>query len=219
MNTEPTNFATILYIEENKFKKIPIEAIRTKIRNDYYTNKKIFVNSKNNKPFDSKANLIKSLNISISKNKAFITEKIDGQSYISLNEQKALGYLKKMYKKYTNTQDGDIASLDSADSQKQLNLKIVSIVIEIMKIKEIKEKKVMSKKLTGKKHLRSSNDDENITKEEKKRIEDLKEKLLPSKFDGYVPNEGKSTDFFKNELEDQLFNEDTIRAQSISFSY
>ena len=49
-----------------------------------------------------------------------------------------------MYKKYTNTQDGDIASLGSVDSRKQLSLKNDSIDIELMKIKEIKGK---SKKL------------------------------------------------------------------------
>ena len=135
-----TNFASILYIEENKFKKIPIETIRTKIRNDYNTNKNILVNSKNNSPFDSEVNLIKSLNLPIRKNKAFMTEKINGQVYISHNKQKALDYLKKIYKKYTNTKDGDIASLASGNSRKQLSLKNDSFAIELMKIKEIKGK-------------------------------------------------------------------------------
>ena len=75
-----------------------------------------------------------------------------------------------------------------------------------MKINDIKGK---SKILMRKKHLRSSNDDEIITKEQKKGIKDLKENLLPAKFNEKEKNKGKVSDFFQNELGDKLFNEDT----------
>ena len=66
------NFATILYFEENSFQKISMDNIRSKFKKEYILDKEIFVNSKSNKPFESEANLLKGINCSLSRNKAFI---------------------------------------------------------------------------------------------------------------------------------------------------
>ena len=113
-----TNFATILYIEENNYEKMPMDSIKLKLRKDFNLNKNMFVNSRNNTPFESERNLIQSMHASIARNKSFITEIINNKKYVSLNQPKALEYLQKMYGKYTTNINGDITSMASLDSKK-----------------------------------------------------------------------------------------------------
>ena len=192
-----TNFATILYIEENSFEKTSMEAIKLKLRKDFNVNKSMFVNSKNNKPFENEGNLIRSMNTSISRNKAFTTQMINNQKYVSLNEPMALAYLKKMYKKYTINFNGDITSMASVDSKRsKFGLGDDSFTDLVNK----SERKKKTKNLIGNKHLRisSSKDEETITEEQKRNIRILKENLRAKK-----PNNAKKekkekiTDFFQ----------------------
>lgn len=113
-----TNFATILYLEENNYEKISMDSIKVKMLKDFNLNKNLFVNSRNNTPFESERNLIQSLHISIARNKSFITEIINKKKFVSLNKPKAIEYLKKMYEKYTSNYNGDITSLASIDSKR-----------------------------------------------------------------------------------------------------
>ena len=92
------NFGTILYFDENSFKKNSMDNIKSKLKNEYILDKGIFVNTRSNKPFDSEANLLKGINCTLSRNKAFIIQTINNQKYVSLNEGNALGYLKKWKK-------------------------------------------------------------------------------------------------------------------------
>ena len=180
-----TNFATILYIEENSFEKTSMEAIKLKLRKEYNVNKSMFVNSKNNKPFETEGNLIRSMNASISRNKAFTTQMINNQKYVSLNEPQTLAYLKKMYKKYTINFNGDITSMASVDSKRsKFGLGDESFTDLVNK----SERKKKSKNLIGNKHLRSSSskDEEIISEEQKRNIKILKENLRAKK-----PNNAK----------------------------
>ena len=113
-----TNFATILYLEENNYEKLSMDTIKIKIKKDFNLNKNMFVNSKNNTPFETERNLIQSMSISIARNKAFITEIIDKKKYVSLNKPKTIEYLKRMYGKYTSNNNGDVTSLASVDSKR-----------------------------------------------------------------------------------------------------
>lgn len=192
-----TNFATILYIEDNSFEKTSMEEIKLKLRKEYNVNKSMFVNSKNNKPFETEGNLIRSMNASISRNKAFTTQMINNQKYVSLNEPQALAYLKKMYKKYTINFNGDITSMASVDSKRSKFGLGDDSFTDLMNKSERKKK---SNNLIGNKHLRSSSskDEEIITEEQKRNIKILKENLRAKK-----PNNAKKekkekiTDFFQ----------------------
>ena len=217
-----TNFATILYIEENSFEKTSMEVIKLKFRKDYNINKSMFVNSKNNTPFESEGNLIRSMHASISRNKAFVTQVINNKKYVSLNETKALAYLKKMYKKYTVNFNGDIASMASIDSKRgKFDLKDDDSFTNLTNKSERKKK---SNNLIGNKHLRSSGskDEESITEEQKKNIKILKENLRAKKpnNNNSNPNNAKKdkkekiTDFFKQKIEDQRKSEEVSKTPS-----
>ena len=78
-----TNFATILYIEENNYEKMSMDALKLKLKKDFSLNKNMFVNSRNNTPFESERNLIQSMHASISRNKSFIKEIIKNKKYVS----------------------------------------------------------------------------------------------------------------------------------------
>ena len=147
-----TNFATILYLEENNFDKISMDIIINRLKKDFNINKYTFVNSRNNTPFDSERNLIQSLHASIARNKAFITDKINNKKYISLNKPKALEYLRKMYGKYINNYNGDVTSMASLDSKKSK----IDFDTFNSNIKR-SEKTRKSKNLIGNKTLRSHN--------------------------------------------------------------
>ena len=135
-----TNFASILYIKENNFKKVLIEDIIENIKQDFNRKEKIFLSSRTKKPFESVSSVVRSVSTSIKRNKAFIIDKINNQQYISLDLQNVLDYLNKMYYKYTN--DGsDITSVSSQNSiTKQVHIK--------------SENKTESMKLLGNKTLR-----------------------------------------------------------------
>ena len=135
-----TNFASILYIKENNFKKVLIEDIYENIKQDFNRKEKIFLSSRTKKPFESVSSVVRSVSTSIKRNKAFIIDKINNQQYISLDLQNVLDYLNKMYYKYTN--DGsDITSVSSQNSiTKQVHIK--------------SENKTESMKLLGNKTLR-----------------------------------------------------------------
>lgn len=208
-----TNFATIIYIEENNFEKTPMDTIKLKFRKDYNLNKNMFVNSKNNSPFESERNLIQSMHTSISRNKSFLTQTINNQKYVSLNEPKVLEYLKKMYNKYTANFNGDIASLASLDSKKsKISLKKINNPIN-----NKSEKKRKSKNLIGNKHHRSqsSKDDENISEEQKKKIKYLKENLRAKKHNN-IKSE-KITDFFQKRTNYPQKNEENNKTPSFPF--
>lgn len=199
-----TNFAAIVYIEENNFEKTPLDTIKLKLRKDFNINKNMLVNSKNNTPFESERNLIQSMHTSIIRNKSFITEVINNKKYISLNETKALDYLKKMYGKYTTNFNGDITSMASLESKKKkshLNFSSNS------KNNSIKNKKLASN-LIGNKTLRSSSRiryEEILSDEEEENIKYLKENLREEKPSNSNKNakKGKNekiTDFFGKNL-------------------
>ena len=189
------NFQTILYFEENSFEKISLDKIRAKLRNEYILDKSLLVNSITNKPFTSEANLQKGINCSLLRNKAFIIQTINNQKYVSLNECKALDYLKKMKKKYTINVCGDITSMASLDNQHNK-------IDDINKfITTNSERKSMSKNFIGNKRLKSSNsiDDETLTEQQKINIELLKKNLSGKKKD-FPKNDQKEkiTDFFEH---------------------
>ena len=166
-----TNFAAILYIEENNYEKISMDALKLKLKKDFIANKNMFVNSRNNTPFESERNLIQSMHASISRNKSFITETIKNKKYVSLNEPKVLEYLKKMYGKYTNNYNGDITSMASIESKKSK--------VNISNSNR-SERKIKSKKLIGNKTLRNNGNkkyEDIITNEEEQKIQYLKDNL------------------------------------------
>lgn len=176
-----TNFATILYIEENNYEKLSMDDLKLKIKKDFNQNKNMFVNSRNNSPFISEKSLIQSMNASISRNKSFITEIIDNKKYVSLNQLKALDYLKKMYSKYTSNFDGDITSMASIDSKKS---KMNSFSNNNNGNGNKSEKKRKKSNLIGNKTFRNINltsYEESILDEEEKKIKILKENLIIQK--------------------------------------
>lgn len=152
-----TNFATILYIEENNYEKISMDSIKSKLKKDFSLNKYLFVNSRNNTPFESERNLIQSLTASIARNKSFVTEMIKNKKFVSLNKPKALEYLKKMYGKYTNNYNGDITSMASMDSKKSKIDYDNNSINSINNNNTRSERKRKPKNLIGNKTLRSYN--------------------------------------------------------------
>ena len=151
-----TNFSIILYLDENKYKRLSVDSIKKKIKKDFLKKPKMFINSRTNQPFESVRSLINSLNASITRNKSFKTEIVKEIKYISLNETQALAYLTKMYGKYTRKNgDNEITSLTSFESKKS-NLD--------KKQSNMNEKE----KLIGNKTLRSQliSDDENEDEDE-----------------------------------------------------
>ena len=188
-----TNFATILYIEENNYQKMSMDALKLKLKKDFSANKNMFVNSRNNTPFESERNLIQSMHASISRNKSFITETIKNKKFVSLNEPKALEYLKKMYGKYTNNYNGDITSMASIDSKKSK--------VNVSNSNR-SERKIKSKNLIGNKTLRNNGNnkyEDNIPNEEEQKIQYLKDNLKEVK-----PNNRKKNG--KNEKMQNYFN-------------
>lgn len=179
------NFATILYIVEKDYEKIPFENIKLKFRNDFKNNNKMFINKKTKIPFDSESNLIRSFN-TIKKNKLFKLEIIDNKKYISINPPKVLDYLKKMYNKYTSNYNGDISSIDS------LETKETKKAVKKSKKNGYRSEKVKkSVNLLGNKILRIDSKikyEENIMNE-KEQIQFLKDNLLDIK-----PNKNKEKD-------------------------
>jgi hypothetical protein len=150
------NFSIILYLDENKYKRLSVDSIKKKIKKDFSKKPKMFINSRTNQPFESERSLINSLNASITRNKSFKTEIVKEIKYISLNETQALVYLTKMYGKYTRKNgDNEITSLTSFESKKS-NLD--------KKQSNMNEKE----KLIGNKTLRSQliSDDENEDEDE-----------------------------------------------------
>lgn len=188
-----TNFATIIYIEENNFEKTPLDTIKLKLRKDFNINKNMLVNSKNNTPFESERNLIQSMHASISRNKSFITEIINNKKYVSLNQPKALEYLQKMYGKYTTNYNGDITSMASLESKKKKSYFNLSSNSKNNSVKS----KNSSINLIGNKTLRSSSRiryEEILSDEEEENIKYLKDNLREKK-----PNSNKSGKKGKNE--------------------
>ena len=112
-----TNFAIILYLVEKKCIKIALSQLLPKIKEQFKSKEKIFINSSTKKPFKSEKNLTYSVFASVYRNKSFKIEKNERtkEKYISLNQENALNYLKKMYKKYIN-ENSDIASISSERS-------------------------------------------------------------------------------------------------------
>ena len=158
-----TNFATILYIEENNYEKLSMDSIKIKLKKDFNLNKNLFVNSKYNTPFESERSLIQSMSISIARNKSFITEIINKKKYVSLNKPKTIEYLKRMYGKYTSNNNGDVTSLASVDSKR------TKIVFDDNK----SEKKRKPKNFIGNKTVRTYNSinyEEIVSDNEEERI-------------------------------------------------
>ena len=210
-----TNFATILYIEENNYEKMSMDALKLKLKKDFSLNKNMFVNSRNNTPFESERNLIQSMHASISRNKSFITEIIKNKKYVSLNQPKALEYLKKMYGKYTSTFNGDITSMASIDSKKsKINFNDNTR----------SERKLRSKNLIGNKTLRSNciNKYEDIIgDEEEQKIKYLKDNLQEikpknGKKNGKNGKNEKSNNFFEKNLNISKNIEQTKKNPSLS---
>lgn len=191
-----TNFATILYIEENNYEKLSMDTLKLKLKKDFNLNKNMFVNSRNNTPFESERNLIQSMNASISRNKSFITETINNKKYVSLNEPKALEYLQKMYGKYTNNFSGDITSMASIDSKKSK--------INYNNNNNRSERKLRSKKLIGNKTQRNTSSnkyEENINDdEEEKKIKYLKDNLQDKKPNTLLKKNEKNNKFHDKNL-------------------
>ena len=148
-----TNFSIILYLDENNYEKISIDVIKSRIKKDFSLNPEMFINSTTKCPFESEKNVIQSLNSSISRNKSFKTEIVNKTKFVTLNKQKTLEYLRKMYKKYTNKNiynnnndndnNYDITSLTSVDSKKS-------------KFGNTSEKKKLSMFLLGNKTCRNN---------------------------------------------------------------
>jgi len=113
------NFSIILYLEANSFKRLPLDKIKKNLCEDFSQNPKMFINTKTNQPFKNEINFNNSLNASIRRNKSFKIEEVNEKKFISLNEDNALEYLKKMYAKYTKKNgDNEITSLTSFESKK-----------------------------------------------------------------------------------------------------
>ena len=211
-----TNFASILYIEENNFEKIPMDSIKLKLRKDYNLNKTILVNSKYNTPFESERNLIQSMHTSIARNKSFITEIINNKKYVSLNQPKALEYLRKMYGKYTANINGDITSMASLESKKcKINFNDT--------YDNRSEKKKKLKNFIGKKTLRSSSRikyEEIISDEEEEKIRYLKDNLREIKSNNNhkkLIQKEKITDFFGKTFNTTKFDENKNNISLSSF--
>ena len=204
-----TNFATILYIEENNYEKMPMDSIKLKLRKDFNLNKNMFVNSRNNTPFESERNLIQSMHASIARNKSFITEIINNKKYVSLNQPKTLEYLQKMYGKYTTNFNGDITSMASLESKKCK----IDFNDQYNNENNRSEKKKKSKNFIGNKTLRSSSRikfEEIISDEEEEKIKYLKDNLRDIKSNNnhkkFIQNE-KITDFFGKTFDANKFDE------------
>ena len=151
-----TNFSIILYLDENKYKRLSVEEIKEKLKRDFKEKPQMLINTTKNKPFESVRKIINSLNSSITRNKSFKIETVKKIKYISLNEIQALEYLKKMYGKYTRKNgDNDITSLTSFESKKSKLDKKENIINE-------------KEKLIGNKTLRSHliSDDESGKEDE-----------------------------------------------------
>ena len=110
-----TNFAIILYIIEKHCEKVLLSELKEHIKKDFQTEKKIFISSKNKKPFTSEKQICFSINGSISRNKSFKKEIKDKDRYISLVYENVLVYLEKMYHKY-KSDNIDITSISSEKS-------------------------------------------------------------------------------------------------------
>ena len=93
-----TNFSIIEYFVENNFEPLDEEELITKILKDYKSNPNRYVLSKDKVCFKSERSFKQSIKLSISKNKAFIKGPEIGD--LSLNLEKAVQYLKTMYKEY-----------------------------------------------------------------------------------------------------------------------
>ena len=94
-----TNFKIIEMFAENDFKPFNIEDLTTKLLNDYNENPNKFILTNCKGSIKSEKNLKNSINMSISRNKAFIRGPKLGQ--LSLNLEKTNQYLNTMFKKYT----------------------------------------------------------------------------------------------------------------------
>ena len=161
-----TNFSIILYLDENKYKRLSVEEIKEKLKRDFKEKPQMLINTTKNKPFESVRKIINSLNSSITRNKSFKIETVKKIKYISLNEIQALEYLKKMYGKYTRKNgDNDITSLTSFESKKS----------QLDKKPNIINKKA---KLIGNKTLRnqliSDDESENEDEDEESFISNIK---------------------------------------------
>lgn len=87
------NFSIILYLDENNYKRLPVEDIKDRLRQDYSNKPKMLINTTTNRPFQSEKKVIQSLHFSISRNKSFKIKTVNKIKYISLNETQALEYL------------------------------------------------------------------------------------------------------------------------------
>ena len=179
----------------------------------------MFVNSRNNTPFESERNLIQSMHASIARNKSFITEIINNKKYVSLNQPKALEYLQKMYGKYTTNINGDITSMASLDSKKCK----IDFNDKYNNENNRSEKKKKSKNFIGNKTLRSSSRikyEEILSDEEEEKIKYLKDNLREIKSNNnhkkFIQNE-KITDFFEKSLKSSKFDENKKNFSLSSF--
>lgn len=163
-----TNFYIIFYLTEHDFDKILISEMLQKIKEEFNLEPDKFINSHTKNPFDSEKKLVQSVMGSLRRNKAFIIEQVGKEKFVLLNLPKALEYLNKMYKKYTNSDNSDIASISSRES--------------ISKFFPKNEEISSNKKLLGNKTLRKKS----------KKGNELKEILLNSKL------EEKSHSTYKN---------------------
>lgn len=127
-----TNFSLIEYFAENNYKPLVIDELISKLLKDYKSNPKKYILSSDKGSFKSEKNFKKSINISISRNKAFIKGPKYGQ--LSLNLEKTLQYLDTMYKQYINN-SSQIKTPYKLLSHKNKNSKILSNFPKITEIK------------------------------------------------------------------------------------
>lgn len=120
--TRTTNFALIVYLVKNEYKKMAFKLLTEKIKRDYEGHQVVFLNSLSKKPFEQEVRVMNSIKSSLYRNKSFNIEKVNGEKYISLNLEKALQYLEKMHQKYIN-KELDVSSISSAGSPRKINYK------------------------------------------------------------------------------------------------
>ena len=95
--TRTTNFAIIVYLVKNEFKKMSLKNLIENIKRDFEGHKAIFLNSVTKKPFEEEIKVLNSIKSSVNRNKSFNFEKNNGEKYISLNLERTLEYLEKMH--------------------------------------------------------------------------------------------------------------------------
>ena len=172
--TRTTNFAIIVYLVKNEFKKMSLKNLIENIKRDFEGHKAIFLNSVTKKPFEEEIKVLNSIKSSVNRNKSFNFEKNNGEKYISLNLERTLEYLEKMHQKYIN-KELDISSISSADSPKKINVQ--------------SEEEEEDKKLLGYKTLR---------KKQKKKYPKQKKMDSLDSFDSFdVISEEKSLSTYK----------------------